>query len=183
MKEKTKQRWKLVWQVIGSILAVIASYYVGLYSALILVLMRYWGIVAVMGVVMFPSLIFPLIWVKRKLRYFGFWCIFLLIFVVLLGVNRGIEDYNEQITVDVTPNINLQEYLPFREDSKIVKLRSKTLELQDNLPVVDGAAAVFPVYSAFVNATYPETTELYDGVFSLVLLAELPFFGDGQTVK
>ena len=30
---------------------------------------------------------------------------------------------------------------------------------------VYGAAALFPVYSAFVNAVYPETTELYDGNF------------------
>jgi len=37
--------------------------------------------------------------------------------------------------------------------------------LTDNLPIIDGATAAFPVYSAFVNAVYPETTKLYDGVF------------------
>ena len=46
-----------------------------------------------------------------------------------------------------------------------MKIDSKTLKLTENLPVIDGAAAFFPVYSAFVNAVYPETTELYDGVF------------------
>ena len=55
--------------------------------------------------------------------------------------------------------------MPFDEDSKIVKLENASLKLEDNLPIVDGAAAVFPVYSAFVNAVYPNTIELYDGVF------------------
>ena len=60
---------------------------------------------------------------------------------------------------------DMDEYLPFEENSKIVKIDSETLKLTDDLPVIDGAAAFFPVYSAFVNAVYPETTELYDGVF------------------
>ena len=73
--------------------------------------------------------------------------------------------YDESITINTSPNINVHEYLPFEEDSKIVKYDSKTLKLTDNLPKIDGAAALFPVYSAFVNAVYPETTELYDGIF------------------
>ena len=54
--------------------------------------------------------------------------------------------------------------MPFREDSKIVKIDSE-LQLEGQLPVIDGAAAVFPVYSAFVHAIYPETTAFGDGVF------------------
>ena len=67
--------------------------------------------------------------------------------------------------IDTAPSINVYEYLPFVEDSKIVKYDSKTLKLTENLPIIDGATAAFPVYSAFVNAVYPNTTELYDGVF------------------
>ena len=33
------------------------------------------------------------------------------------------------------------------------------------MPIIDGATAAFPVYSAFVNAVYPNSTKLYDGVF------------------
>ena len=68
-------------------------------------------------------------------------------------------------SIDTAPSINVYEYLPFVEDSKIVKYDSKTLKLTENLPIIDGATAAFPVYSAFVNAVYPNTTELYDGVF------------------
>lgn len=59
----------------------------------------------------------------------------------------------------------MHEYLPFDENSKIVKIRSDELELTEDLPVIDGAAALFPVYSAFVNAVYPEGTALNEGAF------------------
>ncbi len=68
-------------------------------------------------------------------------------------------------SIDVAPNIRTEEYLPFTEESKIVKYDSKTLKLTEDLPIIDGATAAFPVYSAFVNAVYPNTTRLYDGVF------------------
>ena len=73
--------------------------------------------------------------------------------------------YRESKSIDTAPNINVQEYLPFVENSKIVKYDSETLKLTDNLPIIDGATAAFPVYSAFVNAVYPNTTKINDGVF------------------
>ena len=75
------------------------------------------------------------------------------------------DDDNTLESIDTAPSIDTQEYLPFVEDSKIVKYVSKTLRLTENLPIIDGATAAFPVYSAFVNAVYPNTTKLYDGVF------------------
>ena len=68
-------------------------------------------------------------------------------------------------SINMEPSIDVYQYLPFTEDSQIVKLDSKTLKLTENLPIIDGATAAFPVYSAFVNAVYPNTTKLYDGVF------------------
>ena len=95
------------------------------------------------------------------------WVIFFAVTVVICGIKYGIEAYDRSITINTTPNINVHEYLPFEEDSKIVKLdKEASLKfVPGNLPRLDGAAAVFPVYSAFVNAVYPETTELWDGVF------------------
>ena len=68
-------------------------------------------------------------------------------------------------SIDTAPSIDVSQYLPFNENSQIVKLDSKTLKLTENLPIIDGATAAFPVYSAFVNAVYPNTTQLYDDVF------------------
>ncbi|MBO7224541.1 MAG: gliding motility-associated C-terminal domain-containing protein, partial [Bacteroidales bacterium] len=65
------------------------------------------------------------------------------------------------ITIKTNVNINCSEYLPFVEETKIVKLDYEaSLKLTENLPRLDGAAAAFPLYSAFVNATYPNTVEL-----------------------
>ena len=59
-------------------------------------------------------------------------------------------------------SIELDKYLPFAEDSEIVRLDSE-LQLDGTLPVVDGAAALYPVFSAFVNAVYPEESVHFDG--------------------
>ncbi|MDE6745135.1 MAG: substrate-binding domain-containing protein, partial [Oscillospiraceae bacterium] len=59
-------------------------------------------------------------------------------------------------------SIELDEYLPFDENSKIAVAES-SLTLSGDLPVVDGAAALYPVFSAFVNAVYPEDSVSFDG--------------------
>lgn len=111
-----------------------------------------------------PSLI-PLFFLKKKDKFLKIWGICAAVLFVSVIGNILFEAYEESITVDTAPNINIHEYLPFEESSKIVKQEDASLQLTGELPIVDGAAAVFPVYSAFVHATYPETTELYDGVF------------------
>ena len=58
----------------------------------------------------------------------------------------------------------MYKYLPFEEDSRIVKTDG-SLKFTENAPVIDGAAALFPVYSAFVNAVYPPDTKLNGEIF------------------
>lgn len=126
------------------------------------------GIAAVfsyIAMLIFPSLMLPLIWLRKRKRYVLIWLAVIALYALALGINFAIIKYDESITVDISPSINIQEYLPFEEDSRIVKLDSKTLKLSGELPRIDGAAALFPVYSAFVNAVYPNTTILGDGVF------------------
>ncbi len=123
------------------------------------------GIILSIAAILFIPSIMPFIWLKKRKTYLISWLCCLLAVGVAFAIPYSIEKYEESITVDVTPNINVNEYLPFVEDSKIVKFDSQTLKLTDNLPIIDGATAAFPVYSAFVNAVYPKTTKLGDGVF------------------
>ena len=77
--------------------------------------------------------------------------------VLSIGTGQYVQKlYHESLKVkDV--NINVEEYLPYDSGSKIAVLsEGSTLRLTENLPRVDGAAALFPVYSAFVNAVYPK---------------------------
>ena len=148
-----------------TVVTVIVSAYAAVVFGMILVAEGVHQVLAYLGMLVLPTLLLPLIWLKKRKKFLKIWLIPALIYFVALGINYGYEKYDASITVNTAPNINVHEYLPFKEDSKIVKIDSKTLKLTDNLPVIDGAAAFFPVYSAFVNAVYPETTELYDGVF------------------
>lgn len=140
--------------------AIYASVYVGFLSMLVLSAEGYWAVLCGLSMVLLPSLLLPMIWLKKRKKYIIIWLVFLVLFTIAACVNFGIKQYDKSITINTTPNIHVHEYFPFEEDSKIVKIESKTLKLTDNLPKIDGAAALFPVYSAFVNATYPDTVKL-----------------------
>lgn len=58
--------------------------------------------------------------------------------------------------------IDVAKYLPFEEDSELARIDS-SLKLEENLPVLDGAAALVPVYAAFIDAVYPEGSVTYEG--------------------
>ena len=152
-------------KIILTVLVLIASGYAAIIGGMILISEGIHQVFAYIGMLVIPSLFLPLIWLKKRKKSLIIWLVPAVIYFVSLGVHYGLEKYDQSITINTAPNINVHEYLPFREDSKIVKIDSETLKLTDDLPVIDGAAAFFPVYSAFVNAVYPETTELYDGVF------------------
>ena len=152
-------------KIVLTALVLAASAYAAVLGGMILISEGVHQVLAYIGMLVLPTLLIPLIWLKKRKKFLVIWGIVAAVYFIALGVNYGYEKYDESITVNTAPNINVHEYLPFREDSKIVKMRSETLQFTDDLPRIDGAAALFPVYSAFVNAVYPETTELYDGVF------------------
>lgn len=59
-------------------------------------------------------------------------------------------------------SVELDKYLPFDPDSRIARVDS-SLKLEGDLPVLDGAAALYPIFSAVVGATYPEESVSFDG--------------------
>ena len=62
--------------------------------------------------------------------------------------------------------IDVSLYLPHTEGSQLANIES-SLKLSDNLPVLDGAAALVPVYASIVNSVYPKGSVTYEGgVFS-----------------
>lgn len=127
---------------------------------------KIWDIVYIIACFILPSLLIPLMFLRRKWISTIFLSATAMLLILTLLINNAVVNSKYNEVIDTSPNIYTDEYLPFDEDSKIVKLdKAASLELSGELPIIDGAAAVFPVYSAFVNATYPNTTELYDGVF------------------
>lgn len=160
---------KLILKILATISIIVIGGYLGLFLVVIgAMALNVLPWMLILPCLIIPSLLLILLW-KREKKIFKIWgisslCV-LIFSVICVGGYIGYEKYQESITIDTSPNINLNEYMPFDEDSKIVKLENASLKLEDNLPIIDGAAAVFPVYSAFVNAVYPNTIELYDGIF------------------
>ena len=155
----------IILKILLTAATLFASYYALFITAMVLFSSGINHIIAYIGLILVPSLLLPLIWLKKRKKFLIIWCICAAVYGTALGTNFGIIKYNKSITVNTSPNIVIPAYLPFEEDSKIVKTDSKTLKLTENLPRIDGAAALFPVYSAFVNAVYPNTTKLHDGIF------------------
>lgn len=58
--------------------------------------------------------------------------------------------------------IDVGSYLPHEADSKLPEIES-SLKLTDHLPVLDGAAALVPVYAAVIDNVYPVGCVKYDG--------------------
>ena len=155
----------IILKILLTAATLFASYYALFITAMVLFSSGINHIITYIGLIVVPSLLLPLIWLKKRKKFLIIWCICAAVYGTALGTNFGIIKYNKSITVNTSPNIDIQAYLPFEENSKIVNTDSKTLKLTENLPRIDGAAALFPVYSAFVNAVYPNTTKLHDGIF------------------
>ena len=60
--------------------------------------------------------------------------------------------------------VDVAAFLPFEEESQLVRIDS-SLKFKDKegLPILDGAAALVPVYAAFIDNVYPEGSVKYEG--------------------
>ncbi|MFB4165750.1 hypothetical protein ACE1TI_18590 [Alteribacillus sp. JSM 102045] len=80
----------------------------------------------------------------------------LLLFVVPLAGYGGYEAYMNHIEIE-NAEVDLTAYEPYQEETKIAQLKERSdFQMMDNPPTLDGATALYPVYSAFVRAVYPE---------------------------
>lgn len=66
------------------------------------------------------------------------------------------ELYKNQIpTVDA--EVDVYQYMPFTEKNNVVKMdQEASVQLQEPLPIIDGATAFYPLYAAFAEAIYPK---------------------------
>ena len=60
--------------------------------------------------------------------------------------------------------IEVSDYVPFDKAAKLARPEKEaSLKLSGDLPVLDGAAALLPVYAAFADAVYPEGSCDFNG--------------------
>ncbi len=71
---------------------------------------------------------------------------------------------NNYSCVSQTKMIDVARYLPFEETSDLAKTGSSLhFSNADDLPVLDGAAALVPVYASIIDSVYPEGSVTYEG--------------------
>jgi len=98
------------------------------------------------------------------------------LFLLCLACSAGriaYDSYIESIPVVKELKVNLEEYQPFLSSSKVARLdNASSYTLTTDLPRIDGATALYPLYASFVNATYPKDD--YDPANSIVLCSTTP---------
>lgn len=99
--------------------------------------------------------------VKQLSAILGILLIFALFNVgIYLGVTVRLA--NNFSGADQFKMIDVKEFLPFREESDLAKVETD-FTLEGDLPVLDGAAALVPVYASIINAVYPASSVTYIG--------------------
>jgi phosphate transport system substrate-binding protein len=77
--------------------------------------------------------------------------------VLYLLTVAGIETsyYLDSKVERVYDGVDITEYMPFSTAIPVLG-ETSTLKLEKDLPILDGALALYPVYSAFATAVYPK---------------------------
>ncbi|MDR1316911.1 MAG: substrate-binding domain-containing protein [Spirochaetales bacterium] len=90
---------------------------------------------------------------------------FLLAVNVFAGYSRPQWENQDRADI-IDEEIDFNQFLPFVSGSKIVRLDEEAaLKLEDGFPYLDGATALYPVYSAFANAVYPPLERSGNGYY------------------
>lgn len=131
---------------------------IGLFYMLFMGLIHYMPLVFISVLLLYVwivMMIFHFFKTKKRKRWFG---IVTGILLLGAGVWPAMHLYKESIpTVDAEVDVFYYEPFPMGRESKLVLLdEAATLELEDQLPRMDGATALYPLYAAFVHAVYPE---------------------------
>ena len=79
------------------------------------------------------------------------------VFIYYVFTNRCINDFSSQMQAK---SVEVDEYLPFAKETKIVK--KEATKLDGDLPKIDGAAALVPVFNSFVYSLYPDNSVKYE---------------------
>ena len=151
-------------------LSVLASAVVLFFGFIVLFFVAFTGkdpfyqMLVVIGAVVVCLFIVMQIWglFKPKIRWIALGAAFAAVllsvaaFEIYKSYDNSFEELNEQ-------GVDLSLYAPFREDTLAASLNEpSTLKIADNPPRIDGATALYPLYSAFARAVYPEAADPWD---------------------
>lgn len=76
--------------------------------------------------------------------------------IIFFGSLKGYYVYMEGLRIEER-GVSLRDYQPFKPKSDLAELdQPSTFDIGTNIPRLDGATALYPMYASFVEAVYPE---------------------------
>lgn len=95
---------------------------------------------------------------------------------LVIGASFSIPHFYKQSFAEVDGEVDLYEYEPFTGSDKLARLDSPaSFKIERDVPELDGATALYPLYAAFTEAVYPKGSyPVYDPEFSNVISTTTP---------
>ncbi|GAK10604.1 hypothetical protein [Geomicrobium sp. JCM 19039] len=91
----------------------------------------------------------------------------LCLILLTLGVVQFQSYQESQLETITEADVEIDHYIPYTNDNTLATLdKEASIQFDDDLPVLDGATALYPIYAAFAEAVYPEVR---------ITLTEVPF--------
>ncbi|RDW18503.1 hypothetical protein CWR48_11065 [Oceanobacillus arenosus] len=108
----------------------------------------------------------PKIWKISAITFFMLCIVAVVVFEQIKAYHNSFETMEDQ-------EVDLYTYQPFEKESNLATLDNPTnFKMGDELLVLDGATALYPLYAAIAQATYPEKE--YDMYSSEVMVNTTP---------
>lgn len=158
---------------IFALIGMVFFVFVGLFFVLIMGGIDYIALLITGGVVLYVLFVFNIFHffqTKKRKILFGS----LAGAAILISAIAPIKDIYTHLIPTVDAEVDIAKYEPFSQFGNVTTLNEKaTLQLTDDLPRLDGATALYPLYAAIVEATYPEKS--YPSYNSEVLVSTTPY--------
>ncbi|MDN4493784.1 PstS family phosphate ABC transporter substrate-binding protein [Ureibacillus aquaedulcis] len=169
---KNESVFERVFQIIFIFLCLAFVAGIAILYTLLIGKVHYIGLIVVIGLlllILFAFMKFQLLKNKKGKA------IFFAIAFLALGlacIQPVYEGYKSRLAT-VDSEVDITEYAPFLNNSKVAHLSEpSSLAIKESLPKIDGATALYPLYSAIVQATYPKKE--YDIHNSEVIVTTTP---------
>lgn len=126
----------------------------------ILLLTYHWDyvkVILVLVILLFIVIVLGIFGFYKTVRRKQIVAIMAVIVLLIPGIPAMQRYYDSQLTT-VDAEVNVWEYKPFVENNLVKQLKdAATVTIEEPLPILDGATAMYPLYAAFVQATYPKS--------------------------
>ncbi len=153
---------------LGKILILIGSgALLGLFSLLLFLIISltsmhpvfYSTVMFAISIIIFLSVAFLLKGSIKKKKVYIPLIIVLCVIGLITGGYASYQNYLENIPTIREGSDLLSLYSPYTEDTCVATLdEASTLQISEDIPRMNGATAMYPVYSAFARAVYPKHT-------------------------